>query len=64
MRPTPTVRDRFWCACYLRALIDSASAAGCSAGTLALLEGIGVRAVNEFLDAQGQADDLERMVGS
>lgn len=58
----PTTRDRFWCAIYLRTLIESAMVGGAGRGVLQLLERFGVQAVDEYSRAQIEADDLDRLL--
>jgi len=62
--PEPTTRDRYWCAVYLRTLIESAMIGGAGRGVLGLLEKIATEATEKYCEAQIASEDLDRMLES
>ena len=64
LNPEPTTRDRYWCAVYLRTLIESAMIGGAGRGVLSLLEKIATEATEKYCEAQIASEDLDRMLES
>ena len=60
--PEPTTRDRYWCAVYLRTLIESAMIGGAGRGVLGLLETIATDATEKYCEAQIASEELDRML--
>ena len=62
--PEPTTRDRYWCAVYLRTLVESAMIGSAGRGVLALLEKYATVATESYCDSQIASEDLDRMLES
>ena len=60
--PEPTTRDRYWCAVYLRSLVESAMIGGAGRGVLSLLETIASDATEKYCEAQIASEELDRML--
>jgi len=60
--PEPTTRDRYWCAVYLRSLVESAMIGGAGRGVLGLLETIATDATEKYCEAQIASEELDRML--
>ena len=60
--PEPTTRDRYWCAVYLRTLVESAMVGGAGRGVLGLLEQIATHATDAYCESQIASEDLDRML--
>jgi hypothetical protein len=60
--PEPTTRDRYWCAVYLRTLIETAMVGGAGRGVLGLLEKIATEATEKYCEAQIASEELDRML--
>ena len=60
----PTTRDRYWCAVYMRTLVESAMVGGAGRGVLALLEKYATVATEAYCESQIASEELDRMFGS
>ena len=60
--PEPTTRDRYWCAVYLRSLVESAMIGGAGRGVLGLLETIATDATEKYCEAQIASEELDEML--
>lgn len=60
--PEPTTRDRYWCAVYLRTLVETAMVGGAGRGVLSLLESIATDAVETYCASQVASEALDRML--
>ena len=62
--PEPTTRDRYWCAVYMRTLVESAMVGGAGRGVLSLLESYATTATEAYCESQIASEDLDRMLES
>lgn len=60
--PEPTTQDRYWCAVYLRTLVESAMMSGAGRGVLSLLETIATTATESYCESQIASEELDRML--
>lgn len=64
LNPEPTTRDRYWCAVYLRTLVESAMVGGAGRGVLSLLEKIATDATDSYCASQIASEELDRLMES
>ena len=62
--PEPTTRDRYWCAVYMRTLVESSMIGRDSRGVLSLLEKYATAATEAYCESQIASEELDRMFGS
>lgn len=62
--PEPTTRDRYWCAVYMRTLVESAMVGGAGRGVLSLLEKYATEATEAYCESQIASEELDRMLES